>query len=1021
MNEEDIKRAIEKAESYRINSDLAKTYEIYCDILIEYLISQPRSTKFSALIMTVLHSLADLAIFFMDFEPADNLLNGATEIYRRANNFSMAYFTMLKRIDLAVHRGENLARDLLQELYPQIGDIEAIEISPSGLIKWEQNCFIDETNLKTRTILFVCLYLAMGKLLSSLGQYGAALIILERGLIHTEKRVASTISRQQELQIKFAIAAACLEKGDLKLAQDKLDILRTEFNEVEQPEALVRHLELCGKIHLLHGNLGQALQNFQQVRQICQKCCRDTSLPGSTLQATINLAHILISLNQTSLARQYLVKALEIAKTLTDSKLVQQISLLIQLAKARSTSLVEHPDTVSEMQGKGKNNSSEDITQSEDDYFYISYSPNYLAKFEDRVLNFHLFLSRLDLESANILLSNIQESFSLSDSKLIQIKINILEELITYYQNVNNNIENIYQAALNLDNICSRLFKLDFKPELWQTQRFLNWCLSRLQKSQLQNLFVGQEPIKQRQEILIKQNQQLLNEITNSLPLEAQAIYSLNKWTSDEESLAADINLLQKLNNKTKESFILLRPWRIWATKLYLHELLERIEDYKDLVAKETVQSKNSSTNKYLNTSLFLRLVTHPRYRITLFFLVLPDRIFVVRIGWLLFDFRVIYIKRLQLRELVQSWHQKVQNVNYKRDYLTNKIELFNLLGSEHLSQDNTNNQRDFLTNYDSIIQKINNNKDFKFELDSVMNKFKNDSKNISKEIAELLEISDLLNDLPKRIKAITIVPDDILHGFPFATIIHQGQYLIENYSLSIAYQTNKIKLSSPIPSKPEKALVVGVSQPASIKDRYFQTLPGVKAEIKKIEDWFKQLHFPRIILENNPQNQTHQEPSKQAVLENLVDATLVHIACHGIFEYNRPDQSGLVLVANSNAEILSLRELSNLDLKQLRHITLSSCWAADHFILPGRWIISVPETLWRSGTQSILGCLWQVSDKIAVPFMADFYENLKRFPRDKALQLTQIKCLKGQLPDCQENTHNPFFWAGFNLYGDGG
>lgn len=38
MNEEDIKRVIEKVEFYRINSDLVKIYEIYCDIFIEYLI-----------------------------------------------------------------------------------------------------------------------------------------------------------------------------------------------------------------------------------------------------------------------------------------------------------------------------------------------------------------------------------------------------------------------------------------------------------------------------------------------------------------------------------------------------------------------------------------------------------------------------------------------------------------------------------------------------------------------------------------------------------------------------------------------------------------------------------------------------------------------------------------------------------------------------------------------------------------------------------------------------------------------
>lgn len=53
------------------------------------------------------------------------------------------------------------------------------------------------------------------------------------------------------------------------------------------------------------------------------------------------------------------------------------------------------------------------------------------------------------------------------------------------------------------------------------------------------------------------------------------------------------------------------------------------------------------------------------------------------------------------------------------------------------------------------------------------MNKFKNDSKNILKEIVELLEIFDLLNDLLKRIKVIIIVFDDILYGFFFVIIIY--------------------------------------------------------------------------------------------------------------------------------------------------------------------------------------------------------------------------------------------------------
>jgi CHAT domain-containing protein len=160
---------------------------------------------------------------------------------------------------------------------------------------------------------------------------------------------------------------------------------------------------------------------------------------------------------------------------------------------------------------------------------------------------------------------------------------------------------------------------------------------------------------------------------------------------------------------------------------------------------------------------------------------------------------------------------------------------------------------------------------------------------------------------------------------------------------------------------------------------------------------------------------------NKADVLRGLSEATFLHIACHGTFEHNRPDQSGLVLISNyEQKEILSLRELSNLDLTGLHHVTLSSCWSAEHFILPGRWIISVPETLWRSGTQSILGCLWEVYDKVAVSFMTRFYSYLNQYPRDEALRRTQLDCIEGLLSDCGNiNTSNPIFWAGFNLYGD--
>jgi CHAT domain-containing protein len=161
---------------------------------------------------------------------------------------------------------------------------------------------------------------------------------------------------------------------------------------------------------------------------------------------------------------------------------------------------------------------------------------------------------------------------------------------------------------------------------------------------------------------------------------------------------------------------------------------------------------------------------------------------------------------------------------------------------------------------------------------------------------------------------------------------------------------------------------------------------------------------------------------SKNVLLSRVPETSLVHVACHGTFEPDRPDCSGLVLISESgNKETLTLREISQLDLHRVIHVTLSSCWSADNFVLPGRWIISLPETLLRSGARSVLGCLWPVPDEFAEVFMEKFYRNLEHYPRDRALQLAQIECLRGNLKVITRETGPAPLWAGFRLYGEPG
>ena len=98
--------------------------------------------------------------------------------------------------------------------------------------------------------------------------------------------------------------------------------------------------------------------------------------------------------------------------------------------------------------------------------------------------------------------------------------------------------------------------------------------------------------------------------------------------------------------------------------------------------------------------------------------------------------------------------------------------------------------------------------------------------------------------------------------------------------------------------------------------------------------------------------------------------------------------------------------------------MTLSACWSADNFVVPGRWIFSLPETLCRAGARSVLAALWEADDRIVDAFMRRFYANLTHLSRAEALREVQLACLRNQL-HVGIDTSDPIVWAGFYLFGD--
>jgi len=975
---EEIQAAFDEAEERRRRGEYAAALDDYVGILtvrLGQILSGGRLSELTAADLTIIERAADLAALLSLPDAADDLLGAMVTQLEGVGNYVGADYAALKRIHLWLGCGRlDAACRLLRAMKVRIGEIDNIVFEPAALARWESERNWPGANADDCAVLFSRLYHVMGWLLAGLGQYASALCAFRQGLKHAEN-YAHPLARSVAMPLKVAVAGALLEKGEMEEALGELDRLMPQLDEHADPGVYVRWLELKGKHSMLCGNYGDAHGRYKSILVVCHL----HRFERQALTAALNLAHVLILLNHTGIARELLQVTAQRAEQLGEASARHHSYFLLRLAAARSLSLFEgdqlssrdepRPQTTAATNGRQEGLPPSDPRD-------IEQSANNLSFFEDRALAFQWSLGLDDVKQAAQIYSDMKQTFAATDSALIKLRLRVMGGILSYFTG------DLISAERRLGECRAELRESGLVPELWQAQRVLGWCWAKLRFAD------------ERRRELERENAELLKRMAESLPPEHRAVYMLNKWTADEEYIAGELDQLRALKETAATGARLKRPLRRWEMMKRLYALLKHIDRYKDALARQERVGDGSGED---DTTFWRRLWAHPRKRATFSFLVLPDCLLIVRMWWLHLDFEVRKISRIDVRELVGDWHKLVrrkrgqwQRDNSAEETATAEAEADYLASVVGLGRD--------------------------FFLPAEAAESTDSAAEILRKMSETLALSPLLNALPRRVGALTIVPDDSLHGFPFAALIHGGKFLIERYALSFAFESG-------VPRAPARrresrhGLLVGVSRGGvTVDGKKFSPLPGVSEEVKHLQRWLSsERTLPTSLLKDG-------EATREAVLEQLPGATFVHMACHGIFEPDKPDASGLVLVPTTGrAEILSLRELSALDLTGLRHIGLSFCWSADNFILPGRWIISLPETIWRAGAQSVLGHLWKVDDNLAVAFTRRFYKDALTCDLDEAVRRTQLKCLSGELlhKEHATGTSSPIHWAGYNLYGD--
>jgi hypothetical protein len=121
------------------------------------------------------------------------------------------------------------------------------------------------------------------------------------------------------------------------------------------------------------------------------------------------------------------------------------------------------------------------------------------------------------------------------------------------------------------------------------------------------------------------------------------------------------------------------------------------------------------------------------------------------------------------------------------------------------------------------------------------------------------------------------------------------------------------------------------------------------------------------------------KHPSKETLKSKLPNFNVAHFACHGNSNAINPSKGGLFLgrEGETEAQHLSIAELSTMQLKNARLAYLSACSTAENLSgLLADEVIHTAGSFQLLGFQQVIGTFWEAGNKEALKVAEGFYDN---------------------------------------------
>ncbi|WP_293018331.1 CHAT domain-containing tetratricopeptide repeat protein [Moorena sp. SIO3I8] len=277
-------------------------------------------------------------------------------------------------------------------------------------------------------------------------------------------------------------------------------------------------------------------------------------------------------------------------------------------------------------------------------------------------------------------------------------------------------------------------------------------------------------------------------------------------------------------------------------------------------------------------------------------------------------------------------------------------------------------------------------------------NNWQNDLSNRLHELADILSIDDIIEQIPERCDRLILIPHRYLHLLPLHALpitSKQGEgkskIIMEQFPAGVSYAPScQLLQLAQTRKRPDFTHLFAVQNPTG-------DLSYANIGVEVIKSYFNRADT-EVLVEN--------AATKAAIDSKPLNTYhCLHFSCHGYFNYDKPRKSALIL-ANShvsptpaelnpeqhlvldNGEVIDLDKCLTLDaifalkseqtLEQCRLVTLSACETGlIDFQNNSDEYIGLPSGFLVAGSPAVVSSLWKVEEVSTALLMIKFYQNL--------------------------------------------